>query len=105
MEEAGAETGVAGTADLFDFEKEGVPVTVGVPAEHFLGVATGFPFEPILLAGSAPVMHEAGFQRRSEGRLVHPRHHEDPFGVGVLDDGWDESVCGVFEFRLHVRGA
>ena len=104
LKEAGLETGVAGASGLFDFEQEGVAITIGIPAEDFLGMAAGFSFQPVFLTGSAPVVHEAVFQCGGEGGLVHPSHHEDPFGVGVLDDGWDESVGVVFEFGLHGRG-
>ena len=100
-EEAGLKAGVAGAAGLFDFEEEGVSITIGVPAEDFLGVTARFAFQPIFLAGPAPVVHEAIFQCGGEGGFVHPSHHEDPFGVGVLNDGRDESVGVVFEFGLH----
>ena len=101
LEEARLEAGVAGATGLLDLEEEGVAVTIGVPAEDFLSVSTRLAFQPIFLARAAPVVHKAIFQSGGEGGFVHPSHHEDPFGVGVLNDGRDESVGVVFEFGLH----
>ena len=49
-------------------------------------------------------MHEARLERRAEGALVHPRHHEHAPGGRVLHDRGDEAVGVVFELRLHEEG-
>ncbi len=104
--EAALVTSVAGAADLFDLEKEHILIAVGIPAFDFLGVAAGFAFEPELLTGAAPVVHEAGLEGFLEGFAIHPREHEDPAARGVsfrgfLGDDGDESVGGKFEVEFH----
>jgi hypothetical protein len=48
-----------------------------------------------------PVVHESGFEGGLEGRGVHPSHHENAVGLGVLNNGGDESVGVVFQWQLH----
>lgn len=93
--------GVACASGLFDFEEKGVLVAIDVEADDFLGVAAGFAFEPVLLAGTAPVVHEAGLEGGLERGWVHPGHHEDPLGGCVLDNGGDEAVGVVFQGQIH----
>jgi len=106
LKKAALVAGVAGSADLFNLEKKDVLVAVGVPAFHFLGVAAGFAFEPELLAGATPVVHDSGFEGLLKRFAVHPREHEDTTARGVsfrgfLGDDGDEAVGGKFEVEFH----
>lgn len=49
--------GMAGAPDLFDFEEKRVLIAVDGEADDFLGVPARFSFEPVFLAGAAPVVH------------------------------------------------
>ena len=97
LKEAGLMAGVAGATSLFDFKKKGVHVAIDVEFEHFLGVPARLTFEPEFLAGAAPIVHEPGVEGGFERGGVHPSHHEHAMRGGVLDDGWNETVGGIFQ--------
>ena len=89
---------VAGGPCLFHDKKETVPVTVGVRRHELLDVSRCRALAPQFGARPRPVRHVTGFQRRDDGCLVHPGHHQDRTGLVILRDGGDEPVFVELEF-------
>src|SRR5687768_3040416 len=90
-EEARAGAGVARpSALLLDDEQERVAVTVVVRLAHPLAVSGGVALGPPFLPGTAPEDRSPALERLSQGRLVHPRHHQNLTGARLLDDGGDQ---------------
>src|SRR6516165_8168732 len=104
-EEAGALAGVARALPLLlDHEQQHVAVAVVVGLAHPLAVARGIALGPPLLPAAAPEHGPAGLERLSERRLVHPGHHQDLAGPGLLYHGRDEPVGVVGELGQLGRG-
>jgi len=106
LEETALVTGVASPSGLLDLEKKHVFVAIDIPAFDFLSVAAGFSLEPELVARTAPIVHEAGFDGFLESFTVHPGEHEDATVRGIapggfLHDGGDETVGCEFEIEFH----
>ena len=67
-------------------------VAVYAQFAHALHVAGGGAFVPQFLAAAAPEVRLAGFAGLAlQGFGVHPGHHEDLGGGGILDHGRDQA--------------
>ena len=98
MEEAGLVAGVADGSGWVRFDEDDVVVTV-LPDFPYLEVVTGgFTFVPEFLSAAAVEPDVGAGEGAADGFLVHVGEHEDIAGVGVLDDGWNES----FFVEFHV---
>lgn len=100
--ETAAVPGVAGASLLFDFKQESIAVAVGKPANEPLRVAARLSLHPEFLTGTAPVVHQPGFQSLCDRFAAHPGHHQDPpGGPGFLYDRWDQSVGIIAKLEVH----
>ena len=80
------------TPKLLDLDQQRVAVAVEEYAVQDLDVAAFFALSPELFAAAAVVTHATGFERFFPGLAVHPGHHQDVPGRGILSDGGYEFV-------------
>ncbi len=91
-------------AFLFYFQQDDVLVAVQSNVPDDLLVPRGFPFAPELAPGARPVYGVAFFGGQPERLAVHPGHHQDVAGVGVLGDGRNQAVLCPANGIQPVRG-
>ena len=89
------------SALLLHHEQQRVSIAVVVRLPNVLAVAGGLPLAPVLLAGPAPEPRASGFQGALQRLPVHPRHHQNPAPLVLLDDGGHQPV--VVERHLVQR--
>ena len=93
---------MAGAGSLIDLKEQSITVAIGKPTNDVLGMSARFAFEPKLIAGTAPIVHQAGFQGFRERLLIHPAHHENPaWRGGFPHDGRDQSIDRILKIEIH----
>src|SRR3989338_6920844 len=73
---------------LLDQNHQAVSIAVESKIHHLLEMTGRLPFEPKLLARTGIEMGLFGFQGFQECLRIHVSHHQDLFGLGILNDGW-----------------
>ena len=83
---------MAGSAGLFNDEENGVAITVKTHITYVLRMARCLPFDPQLLARTAPIGGPARGAREMQCLGVHPCQHQDRFAGGRLHDRGNKPV-------------
>ncbi len=90
---------MAGCACLADRQQDGILITIDLYVQNLLSVAGRSSFAPKLPSRSGPVDRLSCFDRERQRFCVHPCHHQDLSGLGILRNGWDET--GLVEPRAE----
>jgi len=86
---------VTGDSVLIDLEKHCVAIAVKVQGSYILDVAGRFAFDPPARTTPRVIGGPAALMSLSESSLIHPRNHENPPGVPLLD--YHRNETGVIE--------
>lgn len=93
--EAGSITFMAGgIANLVDFQQQCVSIAVKIDGLEFLNIPAFLTLAPEFFSAAAVVADASGTEGFLPGVFVHPRHHENITGFGILSDCGDEGIGG-----------
>src|SRR4029453_6918557 len=104
-EEAGTCSRVTRDALLMDLHEQRVPIAVRVDAIDVLYVTRGLALPPARLPRARMEEAASSLLGALEGLSVHPGHHQAPAGLGLLDDGRDQSVLVPTQLVGHTHGS
>ncbi len=88
---------MTGPADLMDTDQEDVGVAIDGDRLDNLDMPGSPPLVPRGLSRPRVKMSLARGQSLDDGRLIHPRHHQDVSSRRILDDRRNEAIGRPFE--------
>ena len=89
--------------DLLNLDEQRITIAIKSNVFDRLGMPAGFAFHPELLARPAPKMCSAGGYRFFQRSPVHPRHHQHPAIIMILNNRRNQAIAIEFQFFVKVH--